>query len=105
SLVKRYFIRSTLGLTAAREFPEGVDGQGDVDSGPLLFGLGPSASGFAVAAAATMDDFEMANQLARASVLVGAPVLKNGELQYTLIPTVGQSVILFGKTLLLKPSQ
>lgn len=102
SLGKRSFIRGTLGLTAAREFSDGVEGQGDVDSGPILLGLGPFASGSAIAAAAVMDDCETANQLARASVLAGAPVLKNGELQYTLIPTVGQSVILWGKTLLLK---
>lgn len=102
TLAKSHFIRTTFGLTAAREFPEGVDGRGDVDSGPLILGLGPSASGFAIAAAAVMDDFETAMQLARSSVIVGSPKLSNGELQYTMMPTVGQSVILFGKALLLK---
>ena len=100
-MAKRHFLRSTFGLAAAREFPEGLEGRPDVDSGPVLFGLGPSASGFAIAAAAIMGDAETARQLLKASVLVGMPALRRGELEYTIMPPVGQAVILFGKTLLL----
>jgi len=100
ALARRHLVRTAVGLAAVREFPEGASGEGDVDSGPVLFGLGPSASGFAVAAAAVMDDRETVEQLLRASVLAGAPVYAGGELRYTMMPTVGQTVILFGKTTL-----
>jgi len=97
-----HFIRSAFGLAAVREFPEGASGSQDIDSGPVLLGFGPSASGFAIAAAAVMGDDETAWQLLQASALVGLPVWHGGELQYTVIPPVGQAVILFGKTTLAK---
>ena len=97
-----HFIRSALGLAAVREFPEGASGAQDIDSGPVLLGFGPSASGFAIAAAAVMGDEETAWQLLQASAFVGLPVWHGGELHYTLMPPVGQAVILFGKTTLAK---
>ena len=104
ALAKKNLFRSVLGFVAVREFPEGVRATPDVDSGPLVFGIGPSASGFAIAAAAINGDESTAWQLATASALVGGPVLKDGELRYTMMPPVGQAVILFGKTCLVKRS-
>lgn len=98
---KQHFVRSVLGLAAVREFPEGSKEKGDVDSGPVLLGLGPSASGFGLAAAAVMGDAMLARQLFASSCYAGMPVLRNGELHYATMPTVGQTVILFGKTQLL----
>ena len=103
ALAKKHLFRSVLGVAAVREFPEGVRATPDVDSGPLVFGFGPSASGFAIAAAALNGDESTAWQLATAAALVGGPVLKAGELRYTMMPPVGQAVILFGKTCLAKP--
>ena len=101
---RKYLIRPVLGLVAVREFPEGVQETPDVDSGPLLFGFGPSASGFGIAAAAINGDENTAWQLVKAAALVGGPVLKNGELRYAMMPPVGQAVVLFGKTCLMKSS-
>lgn len=101
ALSKRYLIRTGLGFAAVREYPEGVKGTGDVDSGPLIFGLGPSASGFGIAAAAMMSDWETAGQLITAATLIGRPVLRKGQLEYKAMPAVGQAVILYGKTLML----
>lgn len=101
ALAKKHLIRDILGFTAAREFPEGVEGNADVDSGPLVGGMGPSASGFAIAAAAVQGDAETARRMIAASAVVGVPVFEKGELRYSLMPPVGQSVILFGKTQLL----
>ncbi len=103
ALAKKHLFRSVLGVAVVREFPEGVKATPDVDSGPLVFGFGPSASGFAIAAAAINGDTSTAWQLATAAALVGGPVLKAGELRYTMMPPVGQAVILFGKTCLVKP--
>jgi hypothetical protein len=99
ALAKRYFIRTGLGFGAVREFPEGQEGTGDVDSGPVLLGFGPSASGFAIAAAARMGDDEVFESLLRASRWAGMPVFEEDRLRYRTMPPVGQAVILFGKTL------
>ncbi|MGE3799644.1 MAG: hypothetical protein AB7H80_01340 [Candidatus Kapaibacterium sp.] len=42
------FRMKILGLPAIREYPNGSEGVGDVDSGPLLFGMGPAATIVAV---------------------------------------------------------
>jgi len=100
ALARRHLFRPVLGLLAVREFPEGVPETADVDSGPVVLGLGPSASGFGIAAAAINGDTQSAWQLAKAATIVGAPEFNDGELRYALMPAVGQAVILFGKTLL-----
>ena len=101
-LARKCFLINLFGFTAAREFPEGSDAKPDVDSGLLIFGAGPSASGFAIAAAAINGDDTTAWQLLEASALVGSPQLQNGKLRYNSMPIVGQAVILFGKSELLK---
>ena len=102
SLAKQHLLQSVLGMTAVREFPQSVKDHGDIDSGPLIFGAGPSASGFAIAAAAINGDLATAHELLNSATLVGMPVLRNGELQYLSMPTVGQAVVLFGKMELLR---
>jgi hypothetical protein len=99
ALAKRHLIRTGLGYGAVREFPEGQEGTGDVDSGPVLLGFGPSASGFAIGAAARMQDREVFESLLRASRWAGMPVFEGDRLRYQTMPPVGQAVILFGKTL------
>ena len=101
ALARRHLFTSVLGIPGVREFPEGMLVTPDVDSGPLVFGMGPSASGFAVAASATMGERELAANLARAAGVVGMPVMGEGKLTYALMPAVGQGVILYGKSLLL----
>ena len=41
---KELFITSRLGLPAVREFPKNVAGEADVDSGPLIWGIGTATS-------------------------------------------------------------
>ena len=101
ALAKREFVRTGFGFTAVREFPATASGRSDIDSGPVLFGLGPSASGFAIAACALNGDMETAWELAKAATLVGQPVWTGTELNYRSMPEVGQAVILFGKSCLL----
>jgi hypothetical protein len=38
------FVTNTFGLPSVREYPKGTDGFGDVDSGPVIFGVGFSAT-------------------------------------------------------------
>lgn len=43
-LYEQYFVTSRLNLPAIREYPAGVEGRGDVDSGPVIWGIGGAAS-------------------------------------------------------------
>jgi len=101
-LATHCFVKTLFGVAAVREFPEGVEPAQDIDSGPLVFGFGPSASGFAIAAAAVNGDTNTAWNLLEATALIGLPELRNEGLHYDAMPTVGQTVILFGKSELLK---
>lgn len=44
SLYKKYFLARRFGLPGVREYPKGVRGTGDIDSGPVLLGIGGAAS-------------------------------------------------------------
>ncbi|MGY4766936.1 hypothetical protein ACXC9Q_08460 [Kribbella sp. CWNU-51] len=56
-----------------REYPKGVGGKGDVDSGPLILGLGLSASVVTMGAARVQHD-PLADRLAREGDLLGLPL-------------------------------
>ena len=89
----RFEASSGLGFAGFREFPRGVGGTGDVDSGPLIFGLTPSGTGFALAGA---DDSERA-QLLRTAELAGWTVPWNGR-HYLVGPLVGDAAVLAART-------
>jgi hypothetical protein len=44
NLFKESFISTTFGLPSVREYPKGQHGSGDIDSGPVIFGVGFSAT-------------------------------------------------------------
>ena len=43
-LYETNFASSTLGLPSIREYPKGIQGIGDIDSGPVIFGIGFAAT-------------------------------------------------------------
>jgi hypothetical protein len=102
ALVRKQFYRSLLGMGAMMEFPAGEGGHADIDSGPVVFGLGPSASGFGIGAAAVMQDWRTVDELLRSLSIIGLPAVEGDGLHYASMPMVGQAVILFGKTAALK---
>ncbi|MBX2802652.1 MAG: hypothetical protein KTR31_33540 [Myxococcales bacterium] len=57
-------------MAGMREWPAGVDGPADIDSGPIVMGIGASATAFGEAAARAVADHETAAQLERTSELV-----------------------------------
>ena len=66
--------RSVLGCGGVREYPPGVTGLGDIDSGPVLLGVSVSATGFAIAGARQHHDATRYRRLVRTSTLFGLPV-------------------------------
>lgn len=54
------FLTYCLGLPGIREYPHGLAGTGDIDSGPVVFGIGGAASIVAVRAASLHEDWSVA---------------------------------------------
>jgi len=81
-------------LGGFREWPVGVDGRGDVDSGPLILGISPGATGFALGDATLRDRPERA-ALLRTAELVG--VSFRG--RYLMAPLVGDAITLAARTM------
>ncbi|MDP1922900.1 MAG: hypothetical protein Q8L14_42040 [Myxococcales bacterium] len=85
------------GAFAIREWPRGVERGGDVDSGPLVFGLSPSGTGFALAGPAfTNDDARLLAMLSTAE-LVGTSV-GSARRRYLFSPLVGDAITLATRT-------
>lgn len=65
---------NVLGFGMMREYPADYTGSGDIDSGPVLFGVGVSATGFALAAARLHGDDALFTRLYRTTELFGVPL-------------------------------
>jgi hypothetical protein len=88
-----------LGLgPAVREYPRGLDGPSDVDSGPLPLGVSLSATVVTIGAARVEGDTALADALARYGELAGVPVETPSTKRYAfgLLP-VGDAFLAWAK--------
>ena len=60
---REHFLERIGAVVGFREWPRGVERKGDVDSGPIIFGIGTAASAFGIAAAKAQGDTALAAQL------------------------------------------
>jgi len=60
---REHFLAYRLGLPGIREYPKGEIGMGDIDSGPVVFGIGGAASIVGIKAATRHGDWELAAAL------------------------------------------
>lgn len=67
---REHFLTRVAGLPGFREWPSGVERKADVDSGPILLGVGAAASAFGIAAARAQGDAALALQLESSADLV-----------------------------------
>ena len=93
---KRFLIAEyPLGFAGVLEHPGGQgESWGDVDSGPLVLGVSPAATGFFIAGARQAGDGEMADRLLYTAELFGSTFQWNGERRYLLAPLVGDAILL-----------
>jgi hypothetical protein len=70
---RRELEASRLGFGAMAEYPVGAPGSPDIDSGPVVLGLGVSATGFALAGARIHGDEALYAKLWATTQLFGAP--------------------------------
>ncbi|MEW5737598.1 MAG: hypothetical protein AB1938_01665 [Myxococcota bacterium] len=67
---REHFLVRVAGLPGFREWPRGVERKADVDSGPILLGVGAAASAFGISAARAQGDAALAVELEAAADLV-----------------------------------
>ena len=77
----------------------GEDGPTDLVSGPLIFGLSPSATGFAMGGAALWNDQGTLTGLLRTAEMVGSSVSFGGRRWYLFAPLPGDAVVLAARTM------
>ncbi|MEV6221402.1 hypothetical protein AB0M13_07100 [Nocardia fluminea] len=84
---------------AVREFPKGVDGSGDVDSGPLVAGISLSATVVALGAARMNGDSALAAAIGSEGELIGLPVDLPWSKRYAfgLLP-IGDAFVVWSST-------
>lgn len=82
-----------------REYPHGVRGPMDVDSGPLVFDLGPVASGVSLLPARVNGDVETFERMVQLSEVLGLPLTWGDEKRLALGQlVVGEAFLVLGKT-------
>lgn len=88
---------SFLNFGYSREWPVSCEGTMDVDSGPVIPGLGASASasGLAILAASSFDDPLYLESLLRSLEFAGFPKVRDGQLFYRASNPVGDAVLLY----------
>ncbi|GDX81375.1 hypothetical protein LBMAG42_31860 [Deltaproteobacteria bacterium] len=78
-------------LSAMREYPRGISGNGDIDSGPIVAGMGVSATGFAIGAARAAGDVATAEKLESTARLIGRPTDEGGQLHWQTGAALGSA--------------
>lgn len=97
---RELYAQPVLDFVLTREYPHGVDGPMDVDSGPLLGGIGPIASGVNLAAARANGDDEIFERTMQLAETVGVAITINNEKRYTLgLLLAGDGFLVWSKSL------
>jgi hypothetical protein len=84
---------SFAGFLAVREYPRTVLEKGDIDSGPVIFGMGFSATGFSIAGAKIFTDRNSFTKLYALTYLFGTPLTRNGSLHYVTGGPLGTAIM------------
>jgi hypothetical protein len=83
-----------LGFGGVREYAPSASGEGDVDSGPVLFGVSVLATGFALAGARLTQDRPFFTELYRTAALFGAPMARGGGRRFLTGGPLGNALLL-----------
>lgn len=96
--IAAHFDDDVFGLFGAVCEFENCIGEGDVDSGPLVRGASPSATGFAIALAKRSGDAQWLGRLLGTAEWAGLGFSWNGKRRYAFAPLVGDAVVLAAKS-------
>lgn len=91
--VKTSLAGTCFGFGGVLEYPRGSSGSGDIDSGPIAFGYGTSATGFTIAGARRYRDTPHFRRLFATAHLCGAPVERGGRREYVSGGPLGNAIL------------
>jgi hypothetical protein len=80
--LRKHFVDYRWGMPGVREYPHGVDGAADVDSGPIMLGFTGPASVLGAGAAIANGDDTLATTLLATVEVVGMPFERDGQRRY-----------------------
>ncbi|MEZ4389768.1 MAG: hypothetical protein R3A48_01630 [Polyangiales bacterium] len=83
-----------LGFGGVREFPRGVEGQGDIDSGPVILGVSVSGTAFGFASTRLLGDEARFVSLWRTASLFGAPRARGDGWSFRAAGPMGDAILL-----------
>jgi hypothetical protein len=86
--------RNLLGFSTIREYPDGVSGSGDIDSGPVIFGSSVSATGFTLASARRFGDRKLFRRLNNTASLWGVPFASGHGRGHAIGGPLGDAILL-----------
>lgn len=95
---KKHMLCRFIGFAAFREYLQGGLFRMDRDTGPVIFGLGGTATGFSVAGARWSNDRELLTLLLRPFELLGVSVVRKDQKRYLALPVVADAIMLAMKT-------
>lgn len=85
---------ATLGFGTCREYPPGVSGPMDIDSGPIFFGAGVSATGFSIGPAMRRGDAPLARRVLRTARLFGLSATRGERASFLAGGPIGDALLL-----------
>ncbi len=95
---KKHMLFRFIGFAAFREYPHGGWFRMDRDTGPVIFGLGGTATGFSVAGAKWSRDRVLLTLLLRPFEFLGVSTVRGEQKRYLAVPVVGDAIMLAMKT-------
>ena len=100
-ILKKYFKQTLPFIAGIKEYHTKKCLFGlDIDAGPIVFGLSPSGTGFAIGTATMCNDSKFRKQLLRTAEIAGSTVSYNGKSHYLLanVALVGEAIMLAMRT-------
>ena len=100
-ILKKYFKKTLPLIVGIKEYHSGKCLFGfDIDAGPIVFGLSPSGTGFALGAATMCNDYKFRKQILRTAEIACSTVSYNGKSHYLLanVALVGEAILLAMRT-------
>lgn len=91
--IRRELADPLLGFGGIKEYPKGITGSGDVDSGPVVFGYGVSPTGFTISLSRIHGDRDLYRRLYASAQLLGAPIHRGGRKHYVMGGSLGDAIL------------
>ena len=91
--VRNQLSRNICGFGFMREYPPGIRGRGDIDSGAVILGIGLSPTGFAIAGARIHGDASTFEKLYATAHAAGAPLQTTDTLHFVTGASLGDAIL------------